>query len=324
MTADTLDEQLVKYLADAHSIEEQALQQLRGAPDAARDPELAEIFRRHLVETEGHERAISERLDAYGERSSTFKDLLLRVGGAGFLLFARAQPDTPGKLVAHAYSYEHLELASYELLIRVAERAGDTETVEVAQRIRDEERAMGERLAACFDRAVEASLAETAPDDLDAQLDKYLQDAHAIEAQAVKLLESTRDSLDDPELAMLFEQHLQETRNQQRLVDGRLEARGGGSSALKDTAMRAGALSWATFFEGHPDTPGKLVAFAYAFEHLEIAAYEELKRVAQRAGDAETVRTADEILLEERAAAAKLAESFDRAADAALREVGIR
>ena len=324
MTADTLDEQLVKYLADAHSIEEQALQQLRGAPDAARDPELAEIFRRHLVETEGHERAIRDRLDAYGERSSSFKDLLMRVGGAGFLLFARAQPDTPGKLVAHAYSYEHLELASYELLIRVAERAGDTETVEVAQRIRDEERAMGERLAACFDKAVEASLAETAPHDLGAQLDKYLQDAHAIEAQAVKLLENAPDSLDDPELALLFRQHLQETRNQQRLVDRRLEARGGGSSSLKDTAMRAGALSWATFFEAHPDTPGKLVAFAYAFEHLEIAAYEELKRVAQQADDAETGRAADEILLEERAAAAKLAESFDRATDAALREVGVR
>ncbi|HJU37367.1 MAG TPA: DUF892 family protein [Gaiellaceae bacterium] len=324
MTADTLDEQLVKYLADAHSIEEQALQQLRGAPDAARDPELAEIFRRHLVETEGHERAIGDRLEAYGERSSSFKDLLMRVGGAGFLLFARAQPDTPGKLVAHAYSYEHLELASYELLIRVAERAGDVETVEVAQRIRDEERAMGERLAACFDKAVEAALAEKAPDDLGAQLDKYLQDAHAIEAQAVKLLENAPGSVDDPELAKLFESHLQETRGHQQLVDRRLEARGGDSSSLKDTAMRAGALSWATFFETHPDTPGKLVAFAYAFEHLEIAAYEELKRVAERAGDAETVRTADEILLQERAAAAKLAESFDRATDAALRETGVR
>lgn len=324
MTADTLDEQLVKYLADAHSIEEQALQQLRGAPDAARDPELAEIFRRHLVETEGHERAVSERLEAYGARSSTFKDLLMRVGGAGFLLFARAQPDTPGKLVAHAYSYEHLELASYELLIRVAERAGDAETVKVAQRIRDEERAMGERLAACFDKAVEASLAEKAPDDLDAQLDKYLQDAHAIEAQAVKLLENAPDSVDDPELAKLFQEHLLETRSQQRLVDGRLEARGGGSSSLKDAAMRGGALSWATFFDTHPDTPGKLVAFAYAFEHLEIAAYEELKRVAQKAGDIETGQAADEILLQERAAAAKLAECFDRATDAALREVGVR
>ena len=88
--------------------------------------------------------------------------------------------------------------------------------------------------------------------------------------------------------------------------------------------MRAGALSWATFFETHPDTPGKLVVFAYAFEHLEIAAYEELKRVAQKAGDIQTVRTADEILLQEQAAAAKLAESFGRAADVALREVGVR
>ena len=48
-----IDEQLVKYLSDAHSIEEQALQQLRAAPDAAGDPELARIFREHLAETEG-------------------------------------------------------------------------------------------------------------------------------------------------------------------------------------------------------------------------------------------------------------------------------
>jgi ferritin-like metal-binding protein YciE len=265
-----------------------------------------------------------ERLEAHGETPSTLKDLLMRVGGAGFLLFARAQPDTPGKLVAHAYSYEHLELASYELLLRVAERAGDSETVTVAQRIRDEERAMGERLAAGFDRAVEASLADKSPDDLGLQLDKYLQDAHAIEEQAIKLLENAPGAVGDPELAHLFRQHLAETRDHQRLVDERLEARGGGSSSLKDAAMRAGALSWAAFFETHPDTPGKLVAFAYAFEHLEIAAYEELKRVAQKAGDAETVRAAGEILLQEHAAAAKLAESFGRVTDVALREVGVR
>ena len=47
----------------------------------------------------------------------------MRLGGKGFLLFARLQPDTPGKLLAHALSYEALELAAYELLARVAERA---------------------------------------------------------------------------------------------------------------------------------------------------------------------------------------------------------
>jgi len=310
-----MDEQLVAYLADAHSIEEQALQQLRGAPDAAGDADLARIFRDHLTETEGHERAMRSRLEAHGEGSSALKDLLMRVGGAGFLLFAKAQPDTPGKLVAHAYSYEHLELASYELLLRVAGRAGDTETVEAAQRIRDEERAMAERLAASFDRAVEASLAKLHPDDLRGQLRTYLEDAHAIEEQAAKLLEQ---SVDDPALGDLYREHLAETRGHTRLVEGRLAALGGDASSVKDAAMRAGALSWATFFEAHPDTPGKLAAFAYAFEHLEIAAYEELKRVAGRAGDTDTVRAADDILAQERAAAAKIEAAFDRAVDAAL------
>jgi ferritin-like metal-binding protein YciE len=319
----TLDEQLVKYLADAHSIEEQALQQLKGAPKASGDSGLADIFRDHLTETEGHERAMRERLEAHGESESKLKDLLMRVGGAGFLLFARAQPDTPGKLVAHAYSYEHLELAAYELLIRVAERAGDRETVEEAQRIRDEEQRMAERLAAAFDLAVDASLRELEPDDLREQLRKYLADAHAIEAQAIQLLEQAPESAGDPELAAAYRKHLEETRWHQRLVEQRLDALGGDPSSLKDSAMRAGALSWGTFFETHPDTPGKLAAFAYAFEHLEIAAYEELKRVAEKVGDTDTVRVADEILSQERAAAATLAASFDRAASAALQAVGV-
>ena len=318
----TIDEQLVKYLADAHSIEEQALQQLRSAPDVAGEPELARVLREHLTETEGHERAIRERLEAHGAKPSNLKDLLMRVGGAGFLLFARAQPDTPGKLLAHAYSYEHLELASYELLERVAERAGDSETVAVARGIRNEEQRAAERLAATYDRAVDASLEHVGRDDLDEQLNTYLADAHAIETQAIQLLERAPGSAGDAELAGLYLVHLAETRAQQHQIEQRLEARGASPSALKDAAMRIGALNWGTFFEAHPDTPGKLAAFAYAFEHLEIAGYEELKRVAQKAGDAETVRVCDEILEQERAAAKKLAGAFDRAAESSLAAVG--
>ena len=51
----TIDEQLTKYLTDAHAIEVQALAQMRAAPDLAGDPELAEAFRVHLRETERHE-----------------------------------------------------------------------------------------------------------------------------------------------------------------------------------------------------------------------------------------------------------------------------
>ena len=53
--------------------------------------------------------------------------------------------------------------------------------------------------------------------------------------------------------------------------------------------MRVGGLNLGAFFGGQPDTPAKLAGFAFAFEHLEIAAYEQLMRVARRAGDEETV-----------------------------------
>src|SRR5438552_11001924 len=52
MASDSLQDQLVKYLTDAHSIEEQALQQMRAAPDIAADDRLAQAFRQHLTETE--------------------------------------------------------------------------------------------------------------------------------------------------------------------------------------------------------------------------------------------------------------------------------
>ena len=323
MASNGVAEQLVKYLTDAHSIEEQALQQLRGAPDAAGDPELAEAFRLHLAETERHERVVCERLEALGHSPSRIKDLLMRAGGAAFLLFARAQPDTPGKLAAHAFSYEHMELAAYDLLARVADRAADEETAALAREIRGEENAMAQRLADLFDRAVDASLREVEPDDLDEQLNKYLADAHAIEAQAIQLLEKGPGLAGDAELARIYEEHLAETREQQRLVDERLEARGGSSTSLKDMAMRAGALNWGMFFQTHPDTPGKLACFAYAFEHLEIAGYQELALVARRAGDEETVALAQRIRGEEEGAAQKLADSFDRAAEASLQAVGV-
>ena len=96
-----LHEQLTKYLTDAHSIEVQALAQLRTAPELAGDAELERAFREHLSETEGHERLTRELLEARGEKPARLKDAVMGVGGKGFLLFARLQPDTPGKLLAH-------------------------------------------------------------------------------------------------------------------------------------------------------------------------------------------------------------------------------
>jgi ferritin-like metal-binding protein YciE len=319
----TADEQIVKYLTDLHSIEEQALQQLRKAPDIAGDDDLAAVFREHLKETEVHERRVRERLEACGGDPSKTKDLIARVGGIGMVLFARSQPDTPGKLVAHAFSYEHMEFAAYDLLARVAEQLGDTETAALARSIRQEEDAMAGRLAERFDLAVAASLRDQDPDDLREQLTSYLADAHAIESQAIGLLDKGADLVDEPGLARAFEDHLEETRGHMAKLEQRLEALDSQPSRFKDTALRMGALNLGGFFAAQPDTPAKLAGFAFAFEHIEIAAYELLKRVAERAADADTVRVADEILAEERRAAEMIRARFDQAVDASLAAQGV-
>src|SRR5436305_2419957 len=164
MPNNSLEEQLVKYLTDVHSIELQALAQLKRAPDMAGDPELADIYRAHEPETEEQKRLIEERLEAHGASPSKVKDVAGTVTGKGFALFAKANPDTPGKLAAHAHSYEAMEQAAYEQLYRIAERAGDQETVTVAKTILEQEKAMKERLRGAFDRAVDAALEEVSPD----------------------------------------------------------------------------------------------------------------------------------------------------------------
>jgi ferritin-like metal-binding protein YciE len=320
---DTVEEQLIKHLTDAHSIEEQALAQMRVAPRLAGDAELARAFREHIAETEEHERRVRARLEAHGADPSRVKDLLAKAGAAGMVLFARTQPDTPGKLTAHAYSYEHMEMAAYDLLALVAERAGDRETVETARSIREQEAAMAGRLADRFDRAVEASLRDVGPDDLGEQLNKYLADAHAIEAQAIQLLSLGPKIAGEPGLESALASHLEETRAQQEALHERLRLRGGRPSRFKDVALRGGGVNLGGFFGAQPDTPAKLAGFAFAFEHLEIAAYEQLKRVARRAADEETAAVAEGILEEERAAATAIRSQFEPAVDAALAAQGV-
>ena len=315
---DTLEQQLTKHLTDVHAIEVQALQQLLVAPRMARDPELARIFKEHIVETQEQERLVRERLEAHAADPSRFKDMAARAGGVGMVLFARAQPDTPGKLVAHAYSYEHMELAAYELLSIVAEKAGDPETAAVARSIREQEAAMGERLAACFDRAIDASLRKVEPDELGRQLGNYLADAFAIESQALQLLEQGQAIAGETGLKKVFSDHLEETRSQQAAVRARIEARGERPSRFKSVLLRIGGVNLGAFFGAQPDTPAKLAGFAFAFEHLEIAAYEQLLGVARRAGDDETARIADRVAGEERAAAAAIRGRFEAAVDATL------
>lgn len=157
-----VSDQLVSYLADAHSLEENALAQLRtGAETAGYEP-LKQVFSEHLAETEEHERLVSQRLESYGETSSKLKDLAQKGGAMMTGLAAKAAPDTTGKLAIQAYAFEHVEIASYRMLCVVAERAGDHETLEVARLILKQEEQAAQKVGGLLEQVAEQDLQHVA------------------------------------------------------------------------------------------------------------------------------------------------------------------
>src|SRR5436190_8954521 len=120
-----MQKELVKSLQDAHAMEQLSLQTLHAAVKIAGDPQLEALYRGHVKETEEHLRLMEERLDAHDGSRSLVQDLAGRLTAAGLGAGVVVNRDTPATLVAVAYGFEHFEIASYELLKRVAQRAGD-------------------------------------------------------------------------------------------------------------------------------------------------------------------------------------------------------
>src|SRR5215211_9541865 len=65
--AESIQEQLVTYLKDAHALEQMSLQMTQAAAKATDDPQLHQLFEDHHEETRDHERLIRQRIEARGE-----------------------------------------------------------------------------------------------------------------------------------------------------------------------------------------------------------------------------------------------------------------
>ena len=133
---------------------------LEAGPKIAEFEELASLFRRHLDESREHQRLVDERLSELGGRPARFQAGALRLGALNLGTFFKAQPDSPVKIAGFAYAFEGLEQGAYELLSRTARRAGDERTAQMAESILRNERETAERVAATWDAAVDAALAQ--------------------------------------------------------------------------------------------------------------------------------------------------------------------
>jgi ferritin-like metal-binding protein YciE len=157
----TIEEQLVSYIEDAHALEQMMELAIQGMMSSAPDfPEFQDPLSHHLEETKRHKALLEERLRAHGGSTSKAKDTAMMFGALGLAALNKVRGDTAGKVARDGFAAEHLEIACYELLERVAMIAGDEATAEVARRNRADEEAMVEKIRGSWDTAVRDSLAQ--------------------------------------------------------------------------------------------------------------------------------------------------------------------
>jgi ferritin-like metal-binding protein YciE len=153
-------EMLTDYIADAHAMEENSLQMLKSMLMHTGDPQMRELLEHHVEETEQHRSRLKAKLDSTGEGTSTTK----RGGALVSAMFKgvvdQLRTEKPSKDARDGYLNEQLEIASYELLMRLADRAGDQETVDIANANLADEKAMAEKISSNWDKVIDLTLAE--------------------------------------------------------------------------------------------------------------------------------------------------------------------
>jgi len=127
-----------------------------------------------------------------------------------------------------------------------------------------------------------------------------LQNAHALEAQAIQLCTRQVERLENyPEMRERLREHAEESRRQQQRIDEILNTLGSSPSTLKDIGTSISGNLAAVMHAVMQDEVIKNTFANYAFEHFEIASYRALIEMADAAGDASAPRLLNQSLDEE-------------------------
>jgi ferritin-like metal-binding protein YciE len=122
------------------------------------DQQMKELLRQHREETVHHGGRLQRRLDELGYTRSPTAEISAVVGSWFKGVGDSIRGDKPGKNLRDAFVTEHVEIAAYELLERVAMRAGDEKTAEICRINKKDEYEMARRLGEQWERAVDLTL----------------------------------------------------------------------------------------------------------------------------------------------------------------------
>jgi ferritin-like metal-binding protein YciE len=161
MASQQLNDELVKHIDEALAMEQNVLRMLDGMIETTEDDEIKNELREHKLQTEQHAERLEKRLAAHDASPSTAREAAGIMGALMKGVVDMVRGESAGRNARDGYATEHLEIASYQLLERVAQAAGDEETAEVARQNRADEEKMAKKIEANWDRFAELSLRES-------------------------------------------------------------------------------------------------------------------------------------------------------------------
>ena len=142
-STDILQSVFVTGLKNVHGVEHQALGLIDRQLDHLENyPEVADMLRKHRVETEQQIVRVEEILHGLGESPSAIKDVALTISGN---LAAIAHVFAPDEILKNSFAnfaFENFEAASYTSLIALADAGSFTTATPLLQTSLSEEQAM--------------------------------------------------------------------------------------------------------------------------------------------------------------------------------------
>lgn len=140
------------------------------------------------------------------------------------------------------------------------------------------------------------------------RLIRYLDDAWAMEKALVDNLRSMADEVNDPNIQAMFQQHSDETQQQQQQLEARIRALGEEPSGGKGFLNKMMAMIGDAFQGAHDpdDKTTQDLMKAFGIESFEMAMYQGLAAYANGIGDTQTAQLAQQILQQERETANKV------------------
>ncbi|MDR6303749.1 ferritin-like metal-binding protein YciE [Nitrobacter vulgaris] len=141
------EENLMAWLRDAHAMEEQAETMLKALAGRTDDyPEIKTLIEKHLGETQRQAKSLQECIQRRGGDTLTLKDVAGKMVAFGQGMSGMFVEDEIIKGAMASYTFEHMEVAAYQVLIAAAEAVGDGRTKAVCEGILQEELAMADDL----------------------------------------------------------------------------------------------------------------------------------------------------------------------------------